>query len=256
MAKTLIGVVGLAPLPHRFNNTMSMEQLTESALNEARILYRGGADSIIVQNLHDLPPGPDEQIETAAYMSAITAEIRREVGDMELGVNVLSGDPRANIAIAAATGCSYVRLKTYVGGVIATDGYENGCCSLAISYRHKINADHVKIYADVFDRMSSKVGTKDIGFMASQAVGYGKADGVIVSGANIDESIALAEAVRGKIGSKKLLLGGGANLDTMTKWAPVFDAAVVGLAFRKSGYSSEYDEEVIKRFCGEFDKYR
>lgn len=256
MGKKLIGVVGLPPLPHRFNNTLSMGELTDRALGEAGILARGGVDTVIIQNLHDLPPGPDEQIETAAYMTAITAAVRREFREMILGVNVLSGDPRASIAIAAASGCDFVRIKTYVGGVVATDGYENGCCSLAVSYRHRIGANRVRIYADVFDRMSSKVGSKEIGFMASQAVGYGKADGVIVSGESIDQSVAFAGQIRAKIGSRKILLGGGANLSTMEKWAPLFDGAIVGLAFRKSGYASEYDEEAIRRFCGEYRKYQ
>ncbi len=255
MKKILIGVVGLPPLPHRFNNTMSMSELIDYSVEEARLLAKGGVDSIIVQNLHDLPPGVDEQIETAAYMSVLTREIKRVTNGISLGVNVQTADPRANLAIAAACECDYVRIKNYVGAVVATDGIDNGCCSQAISYRHKINADQVKIYADVFDRMSSKLGEKDLGFMVSQALGYGKADAVIITGSNINESIEMGKIAKSKAEKKPVLLGGGANLEDMEKWARVFDGAIVGIAFREDGYSSKYDPEKIKAFIKEYRKY-
>ena len=252
--KLLIGVIGLPPLPHRFNSTMSLGAITALAVQEARILHEGGVDSAIVQNLHDLPPTPDSSTEVAAYMTAVACEIRRQVPELELGVNVLQDDYRAALAVAAAAGCSYVRLKSYVGASMASHGYSEGCCAQAIDYRHRIGADHIRIYADVMERMSRVLGKEDPAFQASQAVGFGKADGAVLTGDTIEQAVSFGTLARKVVPPQKALwLGGGATLENMEKWADVFDGVIVGLGFRQAGYASPYSTEKIRAFRSALD---
>lgn len=254
--KTLIGVIGLPPLPHRFNNRLALAEITVRAVEEARCLWAGGVDSAIIQNLHDLPPTPNSSVEVAAYMTAVSCAVRERVPELPLGVNVLQDDYRAALAVAAAADCAYVRLKSYVGAAIATSGYSEGCCSFAIDYRHHIGADHVCIWADVMERMSRSLGKEDVAFQASQAVGFGKADAVILTGKDIDQAAEYGAVARSSMpAGKKLLLGGGATLENMEKWAGVFDGAIVGLGFRQSGYDSPYSPEKIRAFRRALDAW-
>lgn len=247
--KILIGVIGLPPLPYRFNSTLSLGEITARAVEEARILCAGGVDSAIIQNLHDLPPTPDSSTEVAAYMTAVTCEVRRQVPDLGLGVNVLQDDYRAALAVAAAADCAYVRLKSYVGASMASNGYSGGCCSQAIDYRHRIGADHIRIYADVMERMSRALGKEDPAFQASQAVGFGKADGAVITGDSIEQAVSFGTLARKSVPTGKALwLGGGATLENMAQWADVFDGVIVGLGFRQAGYSSPYCAEKVRAF--------
>lgn len=249
MAKKLIGVVGLPPLPNRFNNTLSLDEIIEKTVQEATILAEGGVDSAIVQNLHDLPPTPGSSVEVAAYMTAVLCAMHRGVPCLSTGVNVLVDDYKAALAAAAAAGSGYVRLKSYVGAAIATHGYSQGCCAQAIDYRHRIGADHVQIYADVQERMSRSLAKEDCGFLAGQAVGFGKADAVIITADTVEQAVECAKKARTAVGNKPLVLGGGANLDNMALWAPHFDAVIVGLGLRESGYQSAYSATKINAFC-------
>lgn len=248
MGKLLIGVVGVEPLPHRFNNRHTILEITHRAVEEAKQLAQGGVDSVIVQNLHDLPPTPDSAAEVAAYMTAVGCEIRRQLPGLEMGINVLVDDYRAALAAAAATNSAYVRLKSYVGAAVATSGYSEGCCAKAIEYRKKIGANHVKIYADINERMSRNLAKEDMAFLAGQAVGFGKADAVIITGDTLEQAVQFGMQARGAVGGKLMLLGGGATLDTMSRWAPCFDGAIVGLALRENGYGSPYSPQKIQAF--------
>lgn len=78
----LIGMVHVGPLPgtplHRPEDH-SVTRLIDKACREAEIYSRLGVDSILVENMHDLPYVAKDQVghETTAVMTAICREVRK-----------------------------------------------------------------------------------------------------------------------------------------------------------------------------------
>lgn len=81
------------------------------AVQEAEALVQAGFNGVVLQNWGDFPYFPDQvPADTIVCMSIIAAAVR-EISHLTLGIEVLWNDPRAALAIAAATGCDMVRVK-------------------------------------------------------------------------------------------------------------------------------------------------
>src|SRR5689334_6524663 len=109
--KALVGMIHLPPLPGSANyDGRPLESIVQGAVADACALAEAGFDGAILQNTHDLPATATAPIETVAFLSAIGREVRHAVR-ITLGVNVLKNDAEGGLAVAAATGALFVRLK-------------------------------------------------------------------------------------------------------------------------------------------------
>jgi len=63
-------------------------------------------DGIIVENMHDIPYVHRDDLEphVTAAMTAVCCEVRRTVGDMPVGVQILAGGNKEALATALAAG--------------------------------------------------------------------------------------------------------------------------------------------------------
>ena len=114
-SKALVGMIHLPPLPGSSTYMgQPFEQIVEQAARDARSLRDAGFQAGIIQNTHDLPFTASAPPETIAFLAAVGWEIRRAL-DWPLGVNILKNDAPAALAVAAAVGAAFVRLKVYVG---------------------------------------------------------------------------------------------------------------------------------------------
>jgi uncharacterized protein len=123
LARTLIGMVHLAPLPGSPRWAGSMEQVIGSALADARALVEGGMDALLVENYGDVPFSAG-RVEpwTVAAMAVTVAALRAAWPTLPLGVNVLKNDARAALAVAAAAGAQFMRVNVHAGAVVAEQG--------------------------------------------------------------------------------------------------------------------------------------
>ena len=121
-ARTIIGMVHLAPLPGSPRWEGSMARIVAGALADAGALVEGGADALLVENFNDMPftPGRVEPAVVAA-MSVVAAEVRRALPRTTLGLNVLKNDARAALGVAAAVGAEFIRVNVHAGAVLAPD---------------------------------------------------------------------------------------------------------------------------------------
>src|SRR2546425_10647923 len=80
LARTLIGMVHLPPLPGSPRWDGSMERAITAAVTDATVLIEGGMDALLVENYGDVPftPGRVEP-STVAAMAVIVAAISRAV---------------------------------------------------------------------------------------------------------------------------------------------------------------------------------
>lgn len=137
----LIGVIQLGPLggsprSHAQGVTGSLQSTGLIALKEAQLFTKHGFDGILLENSGDRPfyPGTVPP-ETIASMTVIAAAIK-EVTDLPVGIRVLKEDASAALAIAAVTGCDFIRVSY------------NSCFAFLLRERDRLHVD-VKILVDL-----------------------------------------------------------------------------------------------------------
>ena len=115
-----IGVIHLSPLPGSPGFKGDLQACLTAAASDARLLTEAGFDSLIVENFGDAPFFSDAvPAVTVAAMTRAVAAVT-EVAGVPVGVNVLRNDARSALAIAAATGASFIRVNV-LSGIMTTD---------------------------------------------------------------------------------------------------------------------------------------
>lgn len=237
LARTLIGMVHLAPLPGSPLWEGSMARVVETALRDAETLVGGGFDALVVENFGDVPfaPGPVTPI-TVAAMTAAAAEIRRALPRVPLGINVLRNDAQAALAIACAVGASFIRVNIHTGAVLTDQGIVHSDAYHTLRERKALGAD-VAILADVQTKHAVPLGPVDLAQEARDAVERGLADGVIVTGRVTGDAADLGdvERVRRAVPGTPIVVGSGVDAERVAEVLALADAVIVGTALKRGG---------------------
>jgi membrane complex biogenesis BtpA family protein len=237
LARTLIGMVHLPPLPGSPRWGGSMTAVVAAALADARALVEGGMDALLLENYQDAPfTAGRVEAATVAAMSVVAAEIRRAFADHALGVSVLKNDGRSALAIAAATGAAFIRVAVHGGAVLADQGIVQSDAYRLLRDRRRLGAE-VAIFADVQGKHAVSLAPVDAEQEARDLVHRGLADALVVNGRATGEATPLAEVkrVRGAVPSVPLLVGSGVTPDTVGDLLATADAAIVGTAVKRDG---------------------
>ncbi len=134
--KPIIGMVHLAPLPGspRYDD-MSMREITELALQDARLLKQGGVNGAIIENFGDVMFYKRVPAETIAAMTYVATNIARDVPDLVLGLCVLQSDAIAALAIANIIGGKFIRVPYYTETYIVDAGMMDSIAAETLRYR-------------------------------------------------------------------------------------------------------------------------
>jgi len=127
--KAIVGMVHLLPLPGSPRYGGSLDEVIETALDDAQKLVAGGIDGLIVENFGDLPyPCGGVSLLTAVAMATVVKAVSAEV-KVPLGVNVQFNDFRSELAIAHVCGAKFVRLEAFVDTVVSDGGIVQACAA-------------------------------------------------------------------------------------------------------------------------------
>jgi uncharacterized protein len=254
--KPIIGMVQPPALPGSGGWTgLPFTEILEFALADAQALIEGGADSILVQNMWDGPVKEETTPQAISHMTVIVDRIRR-MTHMPLGVTLATNDAAANVAIAAAAGADFVRLKVFVGTMIKGSGLISGCAAEAIATRKVLGCEHIRILADVHDRSGIPLGNPSLVDDVDGAV-WSRADSLIITGRSTDESIQMLQEARKTSGVLPIVLGGGTNADNLTKFLPLVDGIIVGATLKRNGHDPEpVDRERVRAYMAAVNKLR
>lgn len=237
MARTLIGMVHLAPLPGSPRWEGAMHAVVMGALADARGLVEGGVDALLVENHGDAPFTPARvAAATVAAMAVVAAEVRRALPDVPLGVNVLKNDARAALAVAVACGGVFIRVNVHAGAVLADQGIVHSDAHGTLRDRRLLGAD-VKIFADVQGKHAVPLGPVELEQEARDLVHRGLADALVVSGRATGEATPLGDVkrVRGAVAGVPILVGSGVTPETVAELLSVADGAIVGTSLKRDG---------------------
>lgn len=231
-----------------------MSAILDYARRNVNWAVEAGIQSIYLQDLGDTPHALTVQPYTVACMSAVGALLRQEFPRLKLGICLMAHGAREPLAIAQAIGASFVRLKVYVGAMVKAEGLLQGCAYEAVQYRAQIGAEDIAILADVYDRTGEPLGRLPLAEEARQAAVFGRADGLVLTGFSMDESLQMLKDVRAANLNVPLLIGGGATPATLPQILPLVDGIIVSSAFKAIGgftrqsLGEDWDPKRIRAF--------
>lgn len=225
-----MGVVHLPPLPGAPGASHDLEPALDRALLDADALVRGGVDGLILENLGDAPFAKDSVPPvTVAVMTRVAAAVIARARGLPVGVNVLRNDGLAALAVAAATGASFVRINVLSGAMVTDQGIIEGRAR-EIAFARAAWAPGLRVAADVRVKHAVPLGPAQLDDLARDTYHRAGANALIVSGTGTGRPTARVdlETVRAAVPEAPLWLGSGATPATASDLAGLVDTAIVG----------------------------
>jgi membrane complex biogenesis BtpA family protein len=237
--KPVIAMAHFPALPGtpRYDPSLGIDGMVERMRRDIRHLLAGGVDSIMFCNEDDRPYTFHADFEAIAVMTRVITELRPQ--DRPFGVDFL-WDAKAPLAIAKATGAAFIR--EVVTGVYESDmGVWAPDAAALYRYRRQIDADHVRIFANITPEFASALGTRTIGQRARSAAVSSLVDALLISGAMAGaepDSAWLHEAKRAVADLQiPVFLNTGARAETIAHFLTVADGVIVGSSLKVDGYT-------------------
>lgn len=249
--KTIIGMIHVQALPGTPLHKMSIGNIIEQAVEEAKIYAQNGVDAIMLENMHDIPylnriVGP----EIVAAMTAVCVAVKNAI-DLPIGLQILAGANQDALAVALAADLNFIRAEAFVFAHVADEGWMDGCAGSLLRYRKQIGADNIQIFTDIKKKHSSHAITADLTIAEqSQAAEFFLSDGVIISGISTGEPVCNDELVMvGKSVSLPLLVGSGITIHNIESYWALADAFIIGSHFKEAGnWKNPVDNQRVKQF--------
>lgn len=248
----VIGVVHLQPLPGapRYVD-MPVKEIARQGLEEAKIMADNGINGLIVENFRDMMFNRRAAPETIAAMTYAANEIVSHV-NIPVGLCVLQSDPIAAIAICKAVGGKFVRAPYYTETYIVDAGVMDSIAADTLRFRKTINADDVKIFADVHIKHGYPLEQRPIEESAEDAYERGLADAIIVTGRKTGGKTNPQDVlrVRNYLPQVPLFVGSGVDVDNIVEYFPLYaDGIIVGTSLKKGGKTEDsIDPQRVKDF--------
>ncbi|KAK3607391.1 hypothetical protein CHS0354_022553 [Potamilus streckersoni] len=234
----IIGMIHLPALPGTPRNCLVMKDIVRLARHDAEIYKQARVDSVLVENMHDVPYLPGAQIgpEVVSAMTAACVEVKDVFQNGPVGVQILAGANQQALAVAIAAGLDYIRAEGYVFSHVADEGIMDACAGSLLRYRKQIGAEHIQIFTDIKKKHSSHAITSDISVTEmSTAAEFFQSDGVILTGtstgapASIQEMKDVQQSIR-----LPVLIGSGVTKDNYQEYSSA-NGLIIGSYFKKGG---------------------
>ena len=248
--KPVIAMAHFPALPGtpRYNPAVGIDEIIARMRLDIDHLLNGGVDSIMFCNEDDRPYSFHADFEAISVMTRVITELKPK--DRPFGVDFL-WDAKAAIAMAKATGAAFVR--EVVTGVYESDmGLWAPDAGALYRYRKNIDAEDVKVFANITPEFASALGTRSVLQRAKSAVVSSLVDAILIAGpmAGAEPDIAHLKEAKEALGDTvPVILNTGARPDNIKGFLEVADGVIVGSALKKDGYTwNPVDPERVKTF--------
>lgn len=234
--KPVIGMAHAMALPGGplYDAAGGMPAIREGLRRDVAALQEGGVDAIMFCNENDRPYRLKAGLETVASMAALVASLTGELC-VPFGIDIL-WDPLAAIAVAKATGASFVR-EIFTGLYAGDMGLWNTNAGEAARYRMAIDAKDVLLFFNINAEFTDRLDGRPMASIAKTVAFGNLPDAICVSGpmtgVPAEESV-LAEVKRGA-GKVPVIANTGCTPDNIATLLQHADAAIVGTYFKKDG---------------------
>ncbi len=231
----VIGMVHCLPLPGMPGFCGDMQKVMDQAVNDAIVLEKSGMDAVIVENMGDNPFGVVMDIEQSCALAVVSAHVAQSV-KIPVGIDAAMNDYKTSLSIAKAIGGVFVRIPVFVDTVEFYGGIINPCARQAMIFRKNLQAENIKILADIQVKHTHMVLTHvtiEDSAKAAEACG---ADGIIVTGTHIgaETPIEIIQRVR-KVTKLPLVAGSGVKTTNIREQLSIADGTIVGSSLKEGG---------------------
>jgi uncharacterized protein len=230
-------MVHLEPLPGAPGFGGSMAAVIERATTDAGVLSDAGFDGLMVENFGDAPFYADDVPKvTIAAMTAAISEVV-SIG-LPTGVNVLRNDGLGAVAVAAATGASFIRVNVLSGMMYTDQGPIIGRAAEIARSRRELCPD-TAILADVFVKHAAPPAGLSLVDATNDLVERAGANAVVVSGAGTGATTSLDD-LSVVVGHSHLpvFVGSGATAATIAEILSIGQGAIVGSDTKVGGIAT------------------
>jgi membrane complex biogenesis BtpA family protein len=211
----VIGMLHVPSLPGSPGFRGDFEEIRRFVLRDAGALRDGGVDGLMLENFGDTPFHPDRvPAITIAAMTVLGVAVRQQFG-LPLGINVLRNDGRSALAVAVATGASFIRVNVLCGARVTDQGLLQGIAHDLLRERAALGAHDIRILADVDVKHSAPLAPRPIEVETTDLIQRAHADAVIVSGqaTGLPTDTVSLTAVRQAAGPVPVFVGSGVTAE-------------------------------------------
>lgn len=233
----VIGMLHVPALPGAPLASSEFSKIKDFVIRDAKMLSDGGVDCLMMENFGDVPFFPGRvPAHVVAMLTAVACDVRATV-NLPLGINVLRNDGLSALAVAVASGADFIRVNVLTGARVTDQGVIQGIAHDLLRYRSEINANHIKILADIDVKHSAPLAPRPLKDEVEDTIKRALADAVIVSGAGTGKPInpqTLTDVVAAA-GDTPVILGSGVNASNISDFKSQAWGFIVGTSLKKDG---------------------
>lgn len=234
--KPVIAMVHFGALPGSplHDGAGGIDALIEGCRKDLKALQDAGVDAVMFGNENDRPYEFKVDTASTATMAYVIGILRKDI-KVPFGVNVL-WDGMASVALAAATGASFVR-EIYTGLYASDMGLWQTNAGAAQRYRQRLNRDDLGMFYNVSAEFASSLDPRSLPDRARSAVFSSVPDAILVSGAITGEAPAMHDlaAVKQVLPDIPVLANTGVKRETIAEVMKLSDGCIVGSSLKVNG---------------------
>lgn len=255
--KPIIGMCHARALPGRPGHDVpgGLDAIFDDLAPDLERLQKGGVDGILFCNEGDLPYQLRVGPEIVAAMAALVGRLRPEL-TLPFGIDLV-WDPTASLAVARATGASFVR--GVFTGVYDTDmGLMSPQLGDLYGFRAAIGANDIAVFTNITPEFGQSVSGRSVEERAKGAV-YNGVDGLIVSGLHtgLQPDLEVLKRVKAAVPEAFVIASSGLTVDNVEAILAVADAGIVGTTLKVNGNTwNPIDPERLRRFIETVERFR
>jgi uncharacterized protein len=234
--KPVIAMVHLGALPGTplFDPEAGLEGIVAAAARDLEALQAAGVDAVMFGNENDRPYELQVDMASTATMAHVIGRLRDRI-TLPFGVNVL-WDPKATIALAAATGAAFCR-EIFTGTYASDMGLWTPDAAAALRYRDRLRRPDLVMLYNVSAEFAGSLDPRPLPDRARSAVFSSIPDAVLVSGAITGEAARMEdlEAAKAVLPETPVLANTGVKHETVAEVLRIADGCVVGSSLKVEG---------------------
>jgi uncharacterized protein len=248
--KPVIAMVHFGALPGSplYDGGRGIKGLIDGVSRDLDALQKAGFDAVMFGNENDRPYEFNVDVASTATMGYVIGRVREKI-TVPFGVNVL-WDPMSSIALAAATGASFVR-EIFTGTYASDMGPWTPDAGKAMRYRDRLGRSDLAMLYNVSAEFAYSLDQRPLPDRARSAVFSSIPDAILVSGQITGEAAALSdlEAVKKALPDTPVLANTGVKHATVADVLDIADGCIVGSSLKVDGNTwNAVDPERAKEF--------
>jgi membrane complex biogenesis BtpA family protein len=238
------------PLPGTplYDERAGMKGIVTSVKSDLEILLDADFDAVMFCNEGDRPYAFRAGYEGVACMTRVVAELAPR--NRSFGVDFL-WDADAALAIAAATGASFIR-EVATGFYESDMGLWNADAARLLRERRRLAVDSIAVFMNIAPEFASRLGSRTAGQVARSVAVSSLPDALLVSGlmAGAEPDLETLRETKAAVGEGvPVLVNTGAKSSNVAAYLEIADGVIVGSDLKIDGYTwNPIDPERVRRF--------